>query len=190
MLKNTKENQNTMENNQEQVTNETNEQVTESAPKTFTQEQVNSIAANRALKERDIMYNELGLGDKYSKTALDNFITEAKTAKENYNLSQDEISKYKEQINTITAEKTSVEEQLMFNKFGVKEEFQDEFKTLVQSKINDDTDLMSAAQIVSEKFKGSLTASNKPVDIVIGKDKTTSNSENTMAKEMERLRNL
>ena len=175
---------------EETVVEETVE-TTENTPKTFTQEQVNSIAANRAIKERDSIFNELGLGDKYSKDAFELFKTSTKSANDKIASLGDEVNTYKENNENLLKEKTSIEQDLMYNTFSVQDEYKDEFLTLVKSKQNDETDLMAAAAQVAEKFANSFA---KPVpkqkDIVIGTNKSTISQKELLEADMERLRNL
>lgn len=158
---------------------------------TFTQEQLNSIVANRVAKERDIITQELGIGDKYSKEAFNSFVEETKTSKEMLSSLQTQVTDFETKVSTIEQAKQSVEQQLMFNKLGVNAEFQEEFLTLTKAKMGDDVDLMSAAEQVASKLVGSpMLSQAKPKEVVIGSGKSSVKASDALAAEMERLRSL
>ena len=157
----------TDENVETQTTDENVETKTE--PKTFTQAEVDKFVESRVYKERDSIAKKLGMGDKYSKTAMDEFISNTSEAKTQLDAAN---SKYDE----LVSEKNQIQEDYLVNKFNVdgdNENTKNDFMTLVNSNLTADKTLEQSASEVADRLKGSSMFKDvTPSKVVIGTDKS------------------
>ena len=141
----------------------------EQTEKTFTQAEVDKFVESRVYKERDSIAKKLGMGDKYSKTAMDEFITNTSEAKTQLDAAN---SKYDELI----SEKNQIQEDYLVNKFNVDSDNIDtknDFMTLVNSNLTADKTIEQSATEVAERLKGSnMFKDTTPSRVVIGTDKS------------------
>lgn len=142
---------------------------TKTETKTFTQAEVDKFVESRVYKERDAIAKKLGMGDKYSKTAMDEFISTTSEAKTQLDAAN---SKYDE----LVSEKNQIQEDYLVNKFNVDSENKsnvNDFMTLVNSNLTADKTLDQSASEVSERLKGSnMFKATTPSKVVIGTDKS------------------
>jgi hypothetical protein len=173
---------------EETKTEETNDNT---ETKTFTQAEVDDFVKNRVYQERDSIAKKLGIGEKYSADALNEFITKTSDLKSKYDDINSQIEQFKTENETIKAEKSRIEEDYLVNKFGVRDDGRDEFLTLIKSNVKEGKTLEQSALEISERETlKSLFKSNTPTKVVIGNDKSTVAEQDKYQSEMERLRNL
>lgn len=138
--------------------------------KKFTQAEVDKFVESRVYKERDSIAKKLGIGDKYSKDALENFIKSTSEVKSELEIQQ---QKYDE----LVSEKNKIQEEYLVNKFNVDSSNASnisDFMTLVNSNLTADKTLEQSASEVAERLQGSnMFISQAPTKVVIGTDKSS-----------------
>lgn len=147
------------------------EQVTE---KTFTQEQVNGIAAKESKKAQENLLKELGVEDFESakdglqklKEWQESQKSEAEKKEEALKAKDDEINDYKSKYETTLAENSAL-------KLGVKSDYLEDVITLAKAKLSDQVSMDEAMKEVVEKYphftnRADVEEQTKPKFIVGG----------------------
>lgn len=148
-------NESNQEGVQEQAVESTPAEATQQAEttKTFTQEDVNAIAAKEAKRATEKILKQLGVTDfttakeglaKYQEI-LDSQKTDAQKAAE-------KAQELEQQNNTLLTAKETLEAELAALKSDVNPEFVNDVVVLAKNLLNDDTDMNAAIQKVVEKY--------------------------------------
>lgn len=146
---------------------DTNKDKTPPVGKTFTQDDVNAIAAKEAKKAQERLFRELGVKDaKSAKEGLTKFNEMKESQKTELQKAVDRAKDFEEQNGGLTTKTQNLEAQLSAFKAGVKADSLDDAVILAKNLVNDDTDMDAAIAAVLAKhpsFKA-VTESADPDD--------------------------
>lgn len=143
-----------IQNNTDQSVNTGEEKIVEQVvEKTFTQEQVNGIAAKESKKAQENLLKELGVEDFESakdglqklKEWQESQKTEAEKKEEALKAKDDEINEYKSKHETTLAENSAL-------KLGVISEYLEDVITLAKAKVSEQVTMDEAMKEVVEKY--------------------------------------
>ncbi|MCY8867395.1 hypothetical protein MOE08_20305 [Bacillus spizizenii] len=134
--------------------------------KTFTQEDVNSIAAREAKAAKENLLKQLGVEDfKNAKEGLAKFKEWQDSQKTEAEKQAERLQEFETQTQTLSSENESLKAQISAMKLGVNADSVPDVVALAKNYVSDEVDLDAAMQMVVEKyphFKGQQEQSETP----------------------------
>ncbi|WP_339148401.1 hypothetical protein [Sutcliffiella sp. BMC8] len=122
-------------------------------PKTFTQDELNNIAAKEAKKAQEKLLKQLGVDDfANAKDGLAKFKEWQESQKTEAQKQADRLKDLESDFSTTSEENTSLKAQLSALKANVKAESVEDVVVLAKTMVNDDVDMDAAIAKVVEKY--------------------------------------
>ena len=121
--------------------------------KTFTQEDVSSIAAKEAKKAQEKLLKQLGVSDfKSAKEGLQKLQEIEDSKKTEAEKMAESLKDYETKYNTVSSENESLKAQISAMKLGVNADSVPDVVALAKNYVSDEVDLDAAMQMVVEKY--------------------------------------
>lgn len=121
--------------------------------KTFTQEDVNSIAAREAKAAKESLLKQLGVEDfKNAKEGIAKFKEWQESQKTEAEKMAESLKDYETKYNTVSSENESLKAQISAMKLGVNADSVPDVVALAKNYVSDEVDMNAAMQMVVEKY--------------------------------------
>lgn len=121
-------------------------------PKTFTQDELNNIAAKEAKKAQEKIFKELGLDFENAKEGMKAFKDWSESQKTEQQKQADRLKDLEKNYSSASEENTSLKAQLSALKANVKAESVEDVVTLAKTMVSEDLDIDGAIAKVVEKY--------------------------------------
>lgn len=135
-------------------------------PKTFTQDELNSIAAKEAKKAQEKLLKQLGIEDfENAKEGMKKFQEWQESQKTEAQKQQEQLQNLETNFKTVSEENTSLKAQVSAMKAGVNAESLEDVVTLAKTMVSDEVSMDDAIAKVVEKyphFKGEAQQDQTP----------------------------
>lgn len=121
--------------------------------KTFTQEDVNSIAAKEAKKAQEKLLKQLGVSDfKSAKEGLEKLKEIQDSQKTEAEKQAERLQEFETQNQTLSSENETLKAQISAMKLGVNADSVPDVVALAKNYVSDEVDMNAAMQMVVEKY--------------------------------------
>lgn len=157
--------------------------------KTFTQKDVNSIAAKEARKAQEKLFKEVGIEDfENAKEGLQKFKEWQDSQKTEAEKQSEALNTLKQEKDTLAKERSQLQSQISAMKAGVNGDSVEDVIALAERLVNDDTDIDAAIKQVIEKYPhfsgpGTDEQEDTPTLVRRGNPKGSSSTTNPFLKE-------
>lgn len=122
-------------------------------PKTFTQDELNGIAAKEAKKAQEKLLKQLGIEDfENAKEGMKKFQEWQESQKTEAQKQQDQLQNLETNFKTVSEENTSLKAQVSAMKAGVNAESLEDVVTLAKTMVSDEVSMDDAIAKVVEKY--------------------------------------
>lgn len=121
-------------------------------PKTFTQDELNNIAAKEAKKAQEKIFKELGLDFENAKEGMKAFKDWSESQKTEQQKQADRLKDLEKNYSSASEENTSLKAQLSALKANVKAESVEDVVTLAKTMVSEELDMDGAIAKIVEKY--------------------------------------